>query len=84
MDKAAFFVLLLAFVAVLVTQHLEHKEERQEWYGERQLLLDRIQTPHVVEARRSEAIEPGGVSYVGTESDDDGITGARDDEATPE
>jgi len=80
MDTAAFFVLLVAFVVALVSQHFEHREDREKWYEERQLLLDRIQSPQVVQAQRSESVEPGGVSYVGTESDDDGLTGARSDE----
>lgn len=80
--EVSFVVLLVAFVVVLVVQHLEHNMERDKWYEERQFLLDRIQAPQLVEAKRSEAIEPGGVSYVGDESDTAGITGDRGDDGT--
>lgn len=73
-------VLAGAFVVILFAMKWDHREERKAWEADRSILLDRIQAPVVFEAKAAEAAEKGVVSYVGDESDTDGLTGGGDDE----
>jgi hypothetical protein len=71
-----------AFVVILFMMKWDHRSERKAWEADRTVLLDRIQAPVVFQAKAAEAVEPGGVSYVGDESDTAGLTGdGRPDEA---
>lgn len=74
-------ILTACFTVILGAMWLDHREERKAWEADRSILLDRIQAPVVFEAKAAEAAEKGVVSYVGDESDTDGLTGDGDDEA---
>lgn len=73
-----------AFFVVLLLQWWSHRDERRAWEKDRAMLLDRIQAPMIFEARAAEATEKGSVSYIGDESDTDGLTGDRGSDETAE